>query len=669
MPLLQHILILIVLSLGIVLICRRLGLPSVIGFLATGVLIGPYGFAVIDQAHEVDFLAEMGVILLLFTIGIEFSFKKLLALKRVTLIGGLVQVVATSLLVYAILVWGLHVQPSASLVFGFAVALSSTAICLKILQERTEMDAPHGRLSFGVLIFQDIVVVPMMLVIPLLSGEFQFSASGLLTVGAEALGVAALVAVLAIWAAPKLFLLVAKLRDQELFLLTVASLCLFVAWLTYSLGMSLALGAFLAGLIISESEFNHQALASVLPFRDVFTSFFFISIGMLLNVDFVLAHPLTVILAALAAMLLKILGAGFAAFLLGYPLRTVILAALALCQVGEFSFILAKSGVEYGLIADYGYQLFLSLTVVTMALAPLCIAIGPKAAEIVSRLPLPRFFAKGLYPVADFSEQDHMAQLTNHLIIVGYGLVGRQLALAARNWKIPHVIIEGNPETVRTERKKGVPIFFGDASRAAILDHAKMSEAKITAVTIPDPLALRTVVQLARNMNASQCIIVRSRYHSDAQELMKLGASEVVTEEYEASLEIFSRVLEKSLAPREEIERFAALVRRSGYNMDSAVPDSVASKCAMALPNMDIRHVLVQHGSAAEDETLESLRLRKDHLITVLALHRNGELDPLPGGDARLAAGDTLVLAGQIQHLRQAKGLFESTANPRSESA
>lgn len=660
MPLLQHILILLVLSLGIVLIFRRLGLPSIIGFLATGVLIGPYGLGVIDQAHEVDFLAEMGVILLLFTIGIEFSFKKLLALKRVTLLGGFVQAGATSLLVYSILVWGMHVTPSASLIFSFAIALSSTAICLKILQERTELDAPHGRLGFGVLIFQDIIVVPMMLVIPLLSGEFQFSASGLFTVGAEALGVAALVAVLAIWGAPKLFLLAAKLRDQELFLLTVASLCLFVAWLTYSLGMSLALGAFLAGLIISESEFNHQALASILPFRDVFTSFFFISIGMLLNVDFVLAHPLTVVVAAVAVMLLKILGAGFAAFLLGYPLRTVVMTALALCQVGEFSFILAKSGAEYGLIADYGYQLFLSLTVVTMALAPLCIALAPKAAELVSRMPLPKFFAKGLYPVADFTEQNHLDQLSNHLVIVGYGLVGRQLALAARNWKIPHVIIEGNPETVRAERKKGVPIFFGDASRAAILEHARMGEAKITAVTIPDPLALRTAVQLARTMNPLQCIIVRSRYHSDAKELMDLGANEVVTEEYEASLEIFSRVLERSLAPREEIERFAALVRRSGYNMDSAVPEAVSKQCATALPNMEIRHVMVHQGSAAEGETLESLQLRRDHLITVLALRKNGDLESLPGGDAHLDAGDTLVLAGQSEHLRQAKGLFDS---------
>ena len=422
-PLLADIVIIFGMSIGVLFVCSRLRIPSIVGFLLTGVLAGPYGLGVIKAVHEVEVLAEVGVVLLLFTIGMEFSLKALVRIRKSALLGGCLQVSLTILGTSVLVHMQIGRTFGESLFIGFLVSLSSTAIVLKMLQERAEIDSPHGRTSLAILIFQDLIVVPMMLFTPLLAGTKGEVGQSLLLLLAKGIGIILLVVLSARWLVPAALYQIARTRNRELFLLSVVVLCFSIAWFTSSLGLSLALGAFLAGLILSESEYSHQALGSILPFRDVFTSFFFLSVGMLLDVGFLIERPGTIALIVLIILVLKATVAGFTAFVLRFPLRTALLVGLTLAQVGEFSFILAKSGVSYGLLAGDRYQWFLAVSVLTMALAPLIISAAPYVADAMTRLPIPSRLKAGLYPVEWVRDQTHK----DHLVIIGFGVNGRNL--------------------------------------------------------------------------------------------------------------------------------------------------------------------------------------------------------------------------------------------------
>ena len=374
-PLLADIVIIFTMSICVLFVCSRLQIPSIVGFLLTGVVGGPYGLGLIKAVHEVEVLAEVGVILLLFTIGLEFSLKALVRIRKSALLGGTLQVMLTILVTAALVRMQIGRSLGESLFIGFLVSLSSTAIVLKVLQERAEIETPHGKTSLAILIYQDLIVIPMMLFTPLLAGTKGEIGQSLLLLLAKGIGIILLVVVSARWIVPPVLYQIARTRSRELFLLSVVVLCFAIAWFTSSLGLSLALGAFLAGLILSESEYSYQALGSILPFRDVFTSFFFLSVGMLLDVGFLIERPGTIVSIVLIILVLKTSIAGFTAFFLRFPLRTSILVGLTLAQVGEFSFILARSGVTYGLLAGDGYQWFLAVSVLTMAVAPFIISV------------------------------------------------------------------------------------------------------------------------------------------------------------------------------------------------------------------------------------------------------------------------------------------------------
>ncbi len=357
---------------------------------------------VIDAVREVDILAEVGVVLLLFSIGIECSLKNLLQIRRSVLMGGSLQVCLTILAAFVIARY-LGRDFGESLFIGFLLSLSSTAIVLKLLQDRAEVDSPHGRTSLAILIFQDVIIVPMMLFTPVLAGSKGNVTGVLLILTAKGIGIILLVIMSARWIVPHLLYQIARTRSRELFLLSVVVICSAVAWLTYSVVLSFTLGAFLAGLIISESEYSHQALGNILPFRDVFTSFFFISIGMLLDVGVVFQRAGLIALITLCVLALKSATAGFSTVLLGFPLSTTMLVGLTLCQVGEFSFILFKTGLGYGLFDGNTYQLFLAVSVLTMASTPCSVIQSPRTADLALRIPLPQRLTSGLYPVLGVS--------------------------------------------------------------------------------------------------------------------------------------------------------------------------------------------------------------------------------------------------------------------------
>jgi len=509
-PLLNDIVIIFVLSIAILFICHRLRVPAIVGFLLAGILAGPYGLGLVKAVHEVELLAEVGVVLLLFTIGIELSLEKLLQIKKSVLMGGSIQVLLTFLVTFVI-VRQLGQPVGNSIFIGFLISLSSTAIVLKLIQERAEVDSPHGRTALGILIFQDIIIVPMILITPLLAGAPGGAGESVLVLIAKGIGIIGLVIVSAKWIVPQVLYQIARTRSRELFILSIVVICLAVAWITSSAGLSLALGAFLAGLIISESEYSHQALGSILPFRDVFTSFFFVSIGMLLDVGFLFRQPGTIALIALGILVLKSIIACFATVLLGFPFRTSILVGLALSQVGEFSFILSKTGVEHGLLTGNIYQMFLAFSVLSMAATPFIITLAPRLADIILRLPLPKRLISGFYPVPEIKVKSKK----DHLIIIGFGVNGRNVARAARLSGIPYVIIEMNPETVKSEQAKGEPSYYGDSTQEVVLQRANIKDARIVVTAINDPAATRRITEIIRRLNKKVHLIVRTRYFQE----------------------------------------------------------------------------------------------------------------------------------------------------------
>lgn len=371
----NDVLIIFGLAILVIYICQKIKIPSVVGLLITGVLAGPYGLGLVADAHNVELMADLGVILLLFTIGIEFSLGKLLEIRKSVLLGGSLQVAFTTLATMIILL-KMGYSPGEAVFMGFLISLSSTAIVMKIIQDRSEIDSPYGRCTLGILIFQDLVIIPMMLFTPILANSSGGLTESPWLLLIKVVLILALVFVSAKWVAPFLFYHIARQRSRELFLISTVTMCLAVAWFTASMGLSVSLGAFLAGLIISESEYSHQALSSVLPFRDVFTSIFFVSIGMLLNTGVFLQQPGLVILITVAVLAGKSFIGGLAVLALGFPLRTAVLTGLALSQVGEFSFILSQYGLKYQLINDSFYQIFMAVSVLTMALTPFIIVLS-----------------------------------------------------------------------------------------------------------------------------------------------------------------------------------------------------------------------------------------------------------------------------------------------------
>lgn len=658
-PLLSNIVIIFGLSIGVLLLCYKMRLPAIVGYLLTGVVAGPHGLGLISGPNEVELLAEVGVVMLLFTIGIEFSLKSLVRIKRSALIGGPLQVAATVAAV-SFITGKLGLNWRESVFMGFLVSLSSTAIVLKLFQEKGTIDSPHASSALGILIFQDIIIVPMILVTPLLAGSSGNLSQSLLVLSAKGTGILFLVFISTRWIVPTVMYYVARTRSRELFLVSIIALCLGVAWLTRYVGLSLALGAFLAGLILSESEYGGQALCNVLPFRDVFMSFFFVSIGMLLDVAFFLQKPGLILISALCVLGLKTLIGGSTVFLLGLPLRTTIFVGLALSQIGEFSFILSKSGIESGLLPAATYQVFLVVSVITMAATPFVMALGPRTADLALRLPMPGRFKAGLCFVPSITSTETRIPHKDHIIIVGFGLNGRNVARSARASGIPYVIIEMNPETVRSETSKGEPIFFGDAVHEAVLAHARVTGARALVVVISDPTATRRIIEIARRLNPTLYIIARTRFVQEVQHLYELGANDVIPEEFETSVEIFTRVLTKYLMPTDEIERFTAEVRADGYEMlrsPSKEPTSL-SALKFHIPDIEISALRVHPESPVVGKSVAQIELRKQYGVTLVAIRRNSKVLSDIGGETQFCADDILLFLAQPHKVKAIEGLF-----------
>ena len=650
-PLLQDLLILLAVSVPIAFLFHRLRVPTIVGFMITGVLIGPYGLGLIRNAEGIELMAEIGVALLLFTIGLEFSLRRLLEMKRLVLLGGTLQVVV-SILVVTLITYELGRPLRQAIFFGFLFALSSTAIVLKAYIDRAEIDAPHGRAAVGILLFQDLSIVPMMLTIPILSGRNASSTSQIIITFATAVVAVAVIYLATRRVVPFMLHHIVRLRSPEVFISSVVLICLGTSFLTAQFGLSLALGAFIAGMVLSESEYNHQIIADILPFRDVFNSLFFISIGMLLSVGALTSNILVVMLLVSGLILIKALIALALVRLLGYSVRVAAMTAIGLAQIGEFSFILAKTGVPEGLLSELDYQRFLAASILSMIAAPFLIKAAPRIGYAIQSL----FGASSaLEPnVASYQPEDH--ELNGHVIIVGYGFNGRNLAKVLRRTKVSYLILELNADAVRSARAEGERVIYGDATRREVLHHVGIDNARILVLAISDPVATRHTVWLGRETNPDIHIIVRTRYMSEIGDLRELGSDEIIPEEFETSIEIFSRVLTELGMPRHLIHRQVAAIRSEGYELLRlpTLQEVELIDIAEALGSAATETFIVPTDSPAVGKTIGELRLRTNTGVSVIAAIHEGNTEINPGPETQIKSDDVLVLLGTPDKIHRA---------------
>ncbi|HII93119.1 MAG TPA: potassium transporter KefB [Methanosarcina sp.] len=643
----------------------RFQVPPVLGFLVTGMLIGPYGLGILNGGHN-ELNADLGVIFLLFTIGVDLSLKELWKMKKALFLGGTLQIVLTTFLTL-IVCSSLGFSSSTSVFLGFLISLSSTAIVLKVLQDRNEVYTQHGKTSLAILIFQDLAIVPLILITPLLVGDslnFEGSLSTIFLKGSLIILVFILSAKFLI---PWIFYHVGRTGNKELFLVSVVFICLSTALFTSSIGLSLALGAFLAGIVISGSQYSQQAMGNIVPLRDMFMSFFFVSVGMLLNIGYLFDHLPILILASFALIFIKSIAGVTITFLLGYPLRTAILTGLALSQVGEFSFVLSRLGVEYSLLTEETYQAFLAVSIITMGVTPFLINASYKPADFlvtkVSGTTNGMKLIHGLYS-EPIKEEQAEPEMKDHLIIVGFGFSGRTVSKAAKAAGIPYIIVEVNPETVNQEKQKGEKIHYGDATFEAVMEHAGIKSARVLIIGISDSTATGKIVENAKKLNPNICIIAKVRNLQEMRHLNALGADEIIPEEYETSVEIFVRVLEKYMVPRENIEKLVNDVRANGYRMMRKLSGNTCGDSEFSikdgLPGVDIQILKVGQGSSFDGKTLADLDFRKNHGVTVLSIRRGSDVIYTPEGNFILHAKDACILLGKPEDLCNIRRFFES---------
>ena len=528
---------------------RLIRLPVVLGYLISGIVIGPYGLGLVRDVAEVETLATIGVALLMFTLGIEFSLKTLRKVGNVAVFGGAAQIVATVAL--GIMVgWLLGWPIREAILFGFFISLSSTIIVLKTLMDRGELGSPHGRVMIGILLVQDLSVVPMMVILPSL-GE-----SGMALLGSlgwailKAILFLGAIIVLGFWGLPWLMKRVAEVRARELFLLTVVCLCLGAAFGAYYVGLSFALGAFLAGLLVSESEYAHQAMADIRPLRDIFAVLFFVSLGMLIDPSFVAAHPGEVVIVVVAIVLGKFVITSLVPKVFGYSDKTTLFVGSGLFQIGEFSFVLAALALELDIISNDLYSLTITAAVITMLLTPFAMGLNSGLYHwMIQKERMAKFFSSRLDP----GTLDEGKQITNHVVICGYGQVAKNLGRVLERRKFSYLVIDIDPRVIDAAREREIPCVYGDASNPEILAQAELGKAKVLVVTFPDPIATRLAVENARRINPRLNVVARIHGDEDAEVLRKLGVAELVRPDLEAGLEIIRHTLHRFGLTTQEI--------------------------------------------------------------------------------------------------------------------
>jgi len=649
---LRDLVVILTAAVAVVLVFRRLQLPAIAGFIVAGALLGPSGLGWVGDVENIGRLAEIGVVLLLFTVGLEFPLKEMHRLRRVLTVGGGLQVGLTTIATAAIAAaWGAGAPKAVFL--GFLIALSSTAIVLKGLTERGEVDAPHGKLIVGMLLFQDLSVVPMILLVPALAGQGgDVVELGRVLVMAVVVVAAALA--LARWVVPRALHFVAASRGRDLFVLAVVLVGAGITWMTSLAGFSLALGAFLAGMVLADSEYGHQALSDSLALRDLFTSLFFVSIGMLLDLRTGFDQPAMVAGVVAVVLLGKAAIAAFAGLVLRFPVRVALLAGFGVAQIGEFSFVLGRQGADLGLLTAGELRVFFAASVVTMFIAPLALRFGPGLAAGASRL-------GGLHRL-DSATSGALAmpagQPDPQVVILGYGVGGELLAEVLNEAGMPFAALDLNAQRVRQARRQGTPLYYGDVTSREILERAGVANARQVVVLVNDPRATLHAVRVAREVGPKAVIIARARYVGETPALLAAGADEVVAQELEASFTIIERVTREARLPRPG--RAVSPGRRDAGDV-GALPAGGAQLPA----GLEVESAVVPEGAWIAGRSLADADLRRRTGATLVAFTRESDTAVHPSPGDVLQTGDVLTLVGKAEQIAAACELLRTGPDGR----
>ena len=529
---------------------------TIIGYLLAGVIIGPHSLGLIQESDEIRVLATIGVVLLLFTLGVKFSLREIMRIKKVAIGGGILQLLVTTALgtgVATLLGWSLQ----EAIIFGFLIALSSTMVVIGMLTSRGELESVHGRVMVGILLMQDIGAAFAMFILPAL-GESGESLS--LTLGIAVLKAGLFIALILFLGArlvPRFITRVASRGSRELFIISSAALCFGGAFGAYYFGLSAALGAFAVGLLISESDFAHQVLGDMIPVRDIFSALFFVSVGMLIDLSFMTGNIITVMVIILTIVLGKFLICSVTARLFGYTGKTIPLVGAGMVQIGEFSFVLAELGLDTDIISEYLYSLILTSAMISIILTPLIYG-------LVSNLS-PRLIQSGrlrsLMAVDALPPSREVAKISSHVIICGHGRVGGNVARMLKELNIPYLVIDLDPAIISNLRSKGIPCIYGDAGNLEVLSRAGLKDAILLLITMPDPTATRLALDHALRINPELDVVARVHTDFELNFLRDRGASELVQPELEASIELVRLVLCRLGLPESRIQDFINLQR------------------------------------------------------------------------------------------------------------
>ncbi len=656
-PLLDELAIVAALAVAVTVLLAKFKLPTVAGLLAAGALLGPHGLHLTRSEQSIEVLAEIGVVFLLFSIGLEFSLARLRDIFRQVAVGGFLQVGITTAVTTGIAV-ALGQPLGRGVFYGFVFALSSTAIVLRALAERRELDAPHGRFIVGTLIFQDLCVVPMVLVVPMLGGSS--SASGAAVGIAIALGKAVVVVVgtvaVARFVVPKVLGWVDASRSREVFLLAILGLCIGTAWLTSLAGLSLALGAFLGGMVVADTEYGHRAMGDILPLRDAFVSIFFVSLGMLFDPRVVAREPLLVALLLAGFLGGKGLLATLSAMAMRFPSRVAWLAGVGLAQFGEFGFVLTRMAQTSGVVDERATSPLLAAGIASMFLTPLLVRAAPHVTA-GERLLAPLERLLGVRSI-DAADEEHTV-LDGHVLIVGFGVAGKLAAHALRECGITFVVIEMNADNVRRGKELGLPVYYGDATSEEALRHAHLETARLVVLLMNDPQAATRVVDTVRRVAPDVPVLMRTRFLVDRDPLFGLGARDVVAEEVEGAVEVIARMLRWNEVPRNVIDERIRSVRAETHTRDrrqTVVP--VQLRDVRGLAEMKIESARVHEESLAAGKSPVALRLRSETGANIVGVRRAERLLENLDPNAPFEAGDIVYFVGTPDALERAVSFF-----------
>jgi CPA2 family monovalent cation:H+ antiporter-2 len=623
------------LALGAVIASARFKVPPIVALIAAGTLAGPSAIGIVSTQEEVETLAEMGIVLLLFTVGLDFSLAEIRRIWKAIVGGGTLQVLGTTALVIVAFLAGLA-SLRLGLFVGLFVALSSTAIVLKELTERNQMDSPAGRLAVGVLLLQDVFVVVLLLVVPMLSGETPVAAIPRV-LGKALIALVALAAISRL-VLPRLLRVVTRSGRREAFPLAVVLASIGTAWLASTMGISMALGAFLGGLVLAGSEFSHQAHAEVRPLRDILAGLFFISLGMLVDLAEVVRLLPLIVAAALGIILIKTIGAGAALLAVGTPLRVAVTAGLYLAQVGEFSFVLGRAGLRAGLLTDTLWQVLLGASIATMVVTPALVGAGPKVgAWLAART--------GRRAPRD-TEGAGVPKMSDHVIILGFGMGGRLFAQGLREFGVPYLILELNGATVREAREKGELIFYGDAAHPDALEAAGIEHARAVVAVLSDPDASARTLRAIRSHAPHVPVIIRVRYREEARRMLAMGANVAIAEELEGSLETLGQLLVRLGVPGNLAQVHVERLRGPDSVRGIAAPRVPLGAMPVELRNLPVATHQLGPVDWSVGKTLALVNLRAETGASVLAVRRDSQYHTSPSADFVLSGADVLYLLG-----------------------